>query len=1471
MPTYDAGSIRSTADLNRDPFIEGLRLCLQEGREFARQKFTATASVDTVRARRELAQLQLMMRRISEETVDIDVRVAGSTAARLELARLRAEQQRYKAEAAASKAEQSRWNAQLGESRVRLEEQRAATVRARQELNTSRSAWRDYERQVAAANRTTARATQQVKEQRKEFSLMRNAIEQLGPPLVPLAGGVLAAGSAFAGLGIAGVLAVKGITAEYKAGTPLGLQYAGMLRTLQGELATVSHTAAGGVLTGFEAGVRKTLVTLPAFNREVATSSRNLGDIANHLVGGFTGGFVTFSGLIHTVEGDVDRLAARFEAWATGPAGAAFADHLATDYGHLRDFLGEFWPLLTRTLSALEPVGTTMLDDLTALSHVINAIPVPILQAAATAYIAYRTALLITTPLTLAARALDTLRASQIATAASTTTLAESQAAAAGWGSTTLYRNGAQLGASRGFAGGLATATRAVLPYAAAWAGATIAIGAAANATAKWRHEADTAKSTFANTVHLAHDWLTFNFGNTGRDINDQRIANRNASAIDDAQSGIDRLGLNKPVGLPGFLTKPQQQPQFSGAGLAEVITRNAGAIAKARGEWTSGLAAMRALTAAGADQGAVFAALEARTQAAATAYHALRGQINDYRDGLKGQTDATRMANRQTSAVRDTYAVGQQALLAGVERTAYAQAPTLTAGAANLQKYSDVISSAIKNEQKWAETTDHNTVTIRGHHFALTAWTKALDQANGDTIKAAGLLLGHRKALNDDRVAADLAAAQQGRLTASIGAAERKYALNDQQLNLYASTLGITSKALATGQVSQQQFLAAIGRVKAVIDSADTATAGWVTALQAFTQGTDTAASRAQLLAAAMVSMNGTTLSYGVTMSAAAAANQQFVDAFDKADKSVVNAKRGLIDYRNAGAQPVLAALQGLQTAAAAAAAATYQDEVATKGKTRASKDAADVYWNDTHKALVQEHKQLGLTRGEAEKLAQRYFHWPKDAKTRLELMGTEGTNKLLNGIGEQLALLTGKPWISTLTADNRPAKGKISDLQAEINAIRQGKIPHLTVDNYEGRRKIEELQQDIANLKAQALVHVQVVYDKPHGNPKGTTFSTGAHGQMIRAYAGGGVENHWPTIAKTQPGTVRIWAEPETKGEAYIPLANDWRRPRARDIASETVALLGGVAFFAAGGNNPPGGFTHVTGPSTSTGSGSSGSGGAGGTTAGSAAARHTQSLLNQLKTLARQVAADVLGLKTFHELDKLSSSALESYAAGLLKQTQRAHDLKAAPSALVKQVKDESTQLRAELRVRERILADKQRVDAKVATARSNFNNEVSTVRQASMSPFDITQSGQGYAFGIKASLDRQLADAQRFQKDLAQARRMKLSPGLVRQFAEAGPASMQNLEAIIRSGQAYVTSIDKEYAQLSSVARATGVAEADQLGLGKALHTALENQAKVDTELRVEMKTVNHTLRQLRGDLHTLTGDIKDARRAAGGKR
>ncbi|WP_432033690.1 phage tail tape measure protein [Streptomyces antibioticus] len=75
-------------------------------------------------------------------------------------------------------------------------------------------------------------------------------------------------------------------------------------------------------------------------------------------------------------------------------------------------------------------------------------------------------------------------------------------------------------------------------------------------------------------------------------------------------------------------------------------------------------------------------------------------------------------------------------------------------------------------------------------------------------------------------------------------------------------------------------------------------------------------------------------------------------------------------------------------------------------------------------------------------------------------------------------------------------------------------------------------------------------------------------ADGAVVDYFANGGVrrENHVAQIAPA--GSWRVWAEPETQGEAYVPLAAS-KRPRSKAIVEEVVRRFGGdVTWYAGGG---------------------------------------------------------------------------------------------------------------------------------------------------------------------------------------------------------------------------------------------------------------------------------------------------------------
>jgi hypothetical protein len=187
---------------------------------------------------------------------------------------------------------------------------------------------------------------------------------------------------------------------------------------------------------------------------------------------------------------------------------------------------------------------------------------------------------------------------------------------------------------------------------------------------------------------------------------------------------------------------------------------------------------------------------------------------------------------------------------------------------------------------------------------------------------------------------------------------------------------------------------------------------------------------------------------------------------------------------------------------------------------------------------------------------------------------------------------LATGEAW-GSLTAAQRRAAGGTKTARAEfVKTAMQLGMDKTAANGYAdalyripAKRKTKiELEADAAMATLRAFRDFYLPPKKqtiitsvvPGGginldptNPN-TTLGNADGGFYPRMFANGGMDRanaHQPEIAPA--GAWRVWAEPETGGEAYIPLANDHRRPRARSIAEQTVAEMGGnVEWFATGG---------------------------------------------------------------------------------------------------------------------------------------------------------------------------------------------------------------------------------------------------------------------------------------------------------------
>ncbi len=162
--------------------------------------------------------------------------------------------------------------------------------------------------------------------------------------------------------------------------------------------------------------------------------------------------------------------------------------------------------------------------------------------------------------------------------------------------------------------------------------------------------------------------------------------------------------------------------------------------------------------------------------------------------------------------------------------------------------------------------------------------------------------------------------------------------------------------------------------------------------------------------------------------------------------------------------------------------------------------------------------------------------------------------------------------------------ASKKTAAIDTKIKALK-GKLLHMSAED-KASGKAKKIRDEISKLKGKKLeieAHVRqtgprTIAIRAIGGGKYRIGSNGAifeaRGGIVHAYANGGIEDHGPKIYRRHHG-MRLFNEPETRGEAYIPLANDWRRPRARAIWRQTGRELGvyaggGITAAGAGGGS-------------------------------------------------------------------------------------------------------------------------------------------------------------------------------------------------------------------------------------------------------------------------------------------------------------
>ena len=151
-----------------------------------------------------------------------------------------------------------------------------------------------------------------------------------------------------------------------------------------------------------------------------------------------------------------------------------------------------------------------------------------------------------------------------------------------------------------------------------------------------------------------------------------------------------------------------------------------------------------------------------------------------------------------------------------------------------------------------------------------------------------------------------------------------------------------------------------------------------------------------------------------------------------------------------------------------------------------------------------------------------------------------------------------------AVLTAlDN--ARGTISSVKSQAQNYARGKYQGILRALDRATDTVRHVQAVINNLKGKTVNIVTNVIRKVK-----EIFADGGmvDSKGVRYFANGGIENHVAQIAPA--GAMRVWAEPETGGEAYIPLAKS-KRTRSEQILATVADKFGMRLERYANGSDP------------------------------------------------------------------------------------------------------------------------------------------------------------------------------------------------------------------------------------------------------------------------------------------------------------
>lgn len=301
----------------------------------------------------------------------------------------------------------------------------------------------------------------------------------------------------------------------------------------------------------------------------------------------------------------------------------------------------------------------------------------------------------------------------------------------------------------------------------------------------------------------------------------------------------------------------------------------------------------------------------------------------------------------------------------------------------------------------------------------------------------------------------------------------------------------------------------------------------------------------------------------------------------------------------KNAGSLKMINGELDLNSPKAQAAATALQDLGAKTDEAAASAREQGRSWEYVNgiyqrgeQSIIKAGRAMGLTKPQAEALAKTLLDFPDSKEFKVEMRAEDATADL-EAFNAKVKASPGSKSV-TLKTLSKAGEEALEAFGYKVKRLPNGKVT-VTAATGGAISGIGNVAARLADLDGRTATvttrHVVINTGEAKRPGKAGHYADG--GIVAAAYANGGIrgravqhfaagsENHIAQIAPA--GAMRVWAEPETMGEGYVPFAPS-KRLRSRAITEEIVRRLdgdpdgiqwnanGSITNFASGG-----GFTY------------------------------------------------------------------------------------------------------------------------------------------------------------------------------------------------------------------------------------------------------------------------------------------------------